>query len=220
MREHGEGSFAERHFEHEPRRFVGMQRELGHSGPIGELHRDGRAQAQRQLASVAGADEQDFPVAALLRRVNGAGVVEARIAAHGKTYLAPHRLRATHDVVCDTGVFHRHEIRDLGHTAVGQEPGEQHVGVGQVELPVYRVVEPRRDLEAAAVIGVEEGREYRGGIKRRKAEEVDRPVLAYQRDCVKVADDPVVFYGRVAVCQHAARSPARKEGDREVLYTA
>ena len=140
-------------------------------------------------------------------RVNGAGVVEARIAAHGKTYLSPHRLRATHDVVCDTGVFHRHEIRDLGHTAVGQEPGEQHVGVGQVELPVYRVVEPRRDLEAAAVIGVEEGRKYRRGIKRRKAEEVDRPVLAYQCDGVKVADDPVVFYGRVAVCQHASAVP-------------
>ena len=94
--------------------------------------------------------------------MRGAGVVEARIAPHLKTYLASDCLRATHEVVCDAGVLHRHEVRYLGDAAVGQEPGEQHVGVGQVQLPVYRVVELRRDLEAAAAIGVEERGKHRG----------------------------------------------------------
>jgi hypothetical protein len=67
---------------------------------------------------------------------------------------------------------------------------------------VFRVVELRRDLEAAAAIGIEESSKHRRRIKRREAEEVDRPTLADQRDCVKVADDAVVFNGRVAVCRH------------------
>ena len=138
-------------------------------------------------------------------RVRGAGVVEARIAPHLETYLAADRLRATHEVVCDAGVLHRHEVRHLGDAAVGQEPGEQHVRVGQVQLPVHRVVELRRDLEAAAAIGIEERGKDRGRIKRREAEEVDRPALAHQRDGVKVADDAVVFNGRVAVCRHRKR---------------
>ena len=94
--------------------------------------------------------------------MRGAAVVEARIAAHAETYLAADRLRATHEVVGDAGVLHRHEVRHLGDAAVGQEPGEQHVGVGQVKLLVHRVVELRRDLEAAAAIGVEESGKHRG----------------------------------------------------------
>ena len=190
------------HLEDEPRRLVGAERELGHGGSVRELHRDGRAQPQHQLARAGAADEQDFRVAAPLDGVRRAGVVEARIAPHPETYLATDGLRATHEVVRDAGVLHRHEVRDLGHAAVRQEPGEQHIRVGQVQLPVHRVVELRRDLEAAAAIGVEESRKHRGGVKRREAEEVDRPVLAYQRDCVKVADDAVVLYGRVAVWEH------------------
>jgi hypothetical protein len=62
----------------------------------------------------------------------------------------------------NAGVLHRHEVRYFGDTAVRQEPGEQHVGVGQVELSMYHVVEPRRDLEAAAAIGVEESGKHRG----------------------------------------------------------
>ena len=107
-------------------------------------------------------DEQNLRVAAPLDRVAGAGVVEARVAPHPEGQLASDRLRATHEVVRHAGVLHRHEVRYFGDAAVGQEPGEQHVGVGQVELSMYRVVEPRRDLEAAAAIGVEERGKHRG----------------------------------------------------------
>ena len=75
-----------------------------------------------------------------------------------ETDLAADRLRPPHEVVRDAGVLHRHEVGHLGDAVVGQEPGEQHVGVGQVELLVRRVVELRRDLEAAAAIGVERAR--------------------------------------------------------------
>ena len=188
------------HLEDEPRRLVGAERELGHGGAVRDLHRDRRAQPQRQLARAGAADEQDLRVAAPLHRVRGAGVVEARIAAHAEAHLATDRLRATHEVVRDAGVLHRHEVGHLGHAVVGQEPGEQHVGVGQVELLVRRVVELRRDLEAAAALGVEEGGEHRRRVEGRQAEEVDRSVLAHQRDRVEVADDAVVLDGRVTVC--------------------
>ena len=67
---------------------------------------------------------------------------------------------------------------------------------------MYHVVEPRRDLEAAAAIGVEERGKDRGRVERRETQEIDRPVFAHQGDCVKVANDAVVLYGRVAVWQH------------------
>ena len=136
--------------EDEPRRFVGAEGELGHGGSLRELHRDRRAQPQRQLARSGAANEQDLRVAALLDGVRRAGVVESWIAAHLETDVPTDGLRATHDVVRDAGVLHWHEIRDLGDAAVRQEPGEQHIRVRQVQLPVDRVVELRRDLEAAA----------------------------------------------------------------------
>ena len=91
-----------------------------------------------------------------------AAAAPARARRSDRRTVFPCRLRATHEVVCNTGVLHRHEVRYLGDAAVGQEPRKQHVGVGQIKLPVYRVVELRRDLEAAAAIGVEESSKHRG----------------------------------------------------------
>ena len=134
--------------------------------------------------------------------MRGAAVIEARITPHRETYLASDRLRATDEIVGDTGVLHRHEVRHLGYAAVGQEPGEQHIRVGQVKLLVHRIVEIRRDPKAATAIGVEESGKDRRRVERREAEKVDRSVLAHQRDGVKVADDAVVFNGRVATRRH------------------
>ena len=149
------------HLENEPRRLFGAERELSHGGSLRDLHRDRRAQPQHQLARIGAAEEQDFCLAAPLHRVRGAGIVESWIAAHAEAHLATDRLRPTDKVVRDSGLLHRHEVGYLGHAAVGQKPGEEHVGVRQVELPVHRVVELRSDLEAASAIGVEEGCEYR-----------------------------------------------------------
>ena len=181
---------------------VGAERELGDGGSLRKLHRNGRTQPQRQLARAGAANEQDFGVAPPLGSVRGAPIVESRLAPHLETHLATDRLRATHDVVGAAGVLYRHEVGHLSHAVVGQEPGEQYIRVGQIQLLVDGVVELRRDLKAAAAIGVEESGKDRGGVKRRKAEEIDRAVLAHQRDCVKVADDAVVFDGRVTVRKH------------------
>ncbi len=94
--------------------------------------------------------------------MRGASVVEAGIAPHPETYLASNSLCPTHEVVCDAGVLHGHEVGQLGDAAVGQEPGEQHIGIWQIQLLVHRVVELRRDLEAATAIGIEESRKHRG----------------------------------------------------------
>jgi hypothetical protein len=119
------------------------------------------------------ADEHQFRVIAPFDGVRRAGVIEPRIAAHGEADLAADRLYATHEVVRDAGILHGHEVRHLGHAAVGQKSGEQHIGVRQVELLVCRVIEVRRDLKAAAAIAVEERRKHRGRIKRWEAEKVD-----------------------------------------------
>ena len=156
-------------------------------------------------ASSPGPERPTKRISLSLRRSDGvrrARVIESRIAAHGETHLAADGLRATDEIVRDAGVLDRHEVRHLGHAAVGQEPRQQHVGVGQVQLLVHRIVELRRDLEPAAAIGVEERGKHGRRVERREAEEVDRAVLADQRDGVEVADDAVVFDGRVAVWQH------------------
>ena len=186
------------HLEDERGRLVRAERELGHGGAVHQLHRDRRAQPQGQLAGTGAADEDHLPVAAPLHRVRGAGIVEARVAAHAEAYLPAHRLHPAHEVVGLAGVLHRHEVGELGDAVVGEEAGEEDVGVGEIELLARRLAELRRDLEAAAALGVEERREHRRRVEGGEAEEVDRAVLAHQRHRVEVADDAVVLDGRVA----------------------
>ena len=134
-----------------------------------------------------------------------AAIVEARIAPHPETDLAANRLRSAHEVVRDPGVLDRHEVRHLGHAAVGEKARQQDVGVRKVELLVHRIVELRRDLKAAAAIGVEQRGKDGRRIERGEAEKVDRPALAHERDGMKVADDAVVFNRSVSVGWHGKR---------------
>ena len=126
-------------------------------------------------------------------RVLRAGVVEARRAVASEADLAAHRLHPAHEVVRHARILHRHEVGDLRHAIGGQEPGEQHVGVGQVKLLVPRRRRAAGDLEAAAALRVEQRGEHRRRIEAREAHEVDRAVLRDQRDGVQVADDAVVL---------------------------
>jgi hypothetical protein len=62
---------------------------------------------------------------------------------------------------------------------------------------MYRIAEPRRDLKPSASLGIHESGKHRGGVERRQAEKIDCPVFSYERDGMKVTDDPVVFYWRI-----------------------
>ena len=81
---------------------------------------------------------------------------------------------------------------------LGQEAGQQDVGVGHVELPDAAALPRRRDAETPARLGIEERGEHRLRVEMRQAEVVDRGVGAHERDGVHVPDQPVVFDGNVA----------------------
>ena len=51
---------------------------------------------------------------------------------------------------------------------VGEKAGQQHGGVGQIELLLARAFEHRRELEAAAAPCVEQRGEYRGRVELRR----------------------------------------------------
>src|SRR5262249_20349018 len=85
-------------------------------------------------------------------------------------------------------------------------PRQEHVGVGEIELLVRGAPEERCDLEAAATLGVDEGRENRRGIEGRQAEEIDGSVHADQGDRVEVADDAVLPDGCVTTRHYSGAS--------------
>ena len=194
----GRRRLREHHLEDEPGRGVGAQRELGQGRAVLETHRDRRPQAQHQLAVAGPPEEEHLGVAPTLGRVGGARIVEARIAAHLEAHLAPHRLRPPHQVVRLPRVLHGHEVGQLGDAVGIEEPRQQHVGVGEIELLARGALEERRDLEASAALRVDEGGEDRRRVEVGQAEEVDRSVHAHQGDGVEVADDAVFPDGGVA----------------------
>jgi len=70
------------------------------------------------------------------------------------------------------------------------------------------------DREAAAAVGVQQGREHRWRVEPRQAAPVDHPAGRHQRHRVQVAYDGVVLDGRVAVRHDAsleARLPRRAD---------
>src|SRR5262249_60338544 len=183
----------------------GSEGELGHGRTILDTHGDRRPKAKRQLAVARSADEEHLRVAATLGRVDGARIVEARIAAHLEAHVAPHRLRPTYQVVRLPDLFHGHEIGDLGDAVGTEEARQQHIAVGKIELLACGFLEQRRNLEPSAALRVDEGREDRRRVEVGQTEEVDRCVHAHQGDGVEVADDPVFADGCVAI-RHRARA--------------
>ena len=81
----------------------------------------------------------------------------------------------------------RHEVLDLTHTVAGEEPGDQHVGIGVVELPGLRG-DRGGQLKAPASAGVQERAEHAGSVERRAAIPVDGAVGSDQGHAVHVAD--------------------------------
>jgi hypothetical protein len=89
-----------------------------------------------------------------------------------------------------------HEIHDLGHSLRGEEPGEQHVGVRQIQLVTVGVLH-RAQIEASAPLVVEDGAENARRVEGRQTQPVYRPVSPDERRCVKIPHDPMVLYGKV-----------------------
>ena len=87
-----------------------------------------------------------------------------------------------------------HEVRELDHPVAEQEPGQQHVGVEQVEL-LPGGVDLGLDGEVPAPLGVEERGEDGGGVEVGPGQEVHGAVHPDERDSVEIADDPVLFDG-------------------------
>jgi hypothetical protein len=102
-------------------------------------------------------------------------------------------------------VFHGHEVGHLGDTLSIEEPRQQHVGVGEIELLARGALEERRDLEASAALRVDQGCEDRRRVEVRQAEEVDRSVHAHQSDGAEIADD-AVFPDRCVATRHCPRT--------------
>ena len=104
------------------------------------------------------------------------------------------------------GAARHHEVNHLAHRVGAQKPGHEHIGIGHVQLPGPDRLSP--DLEAAAAVRVQQGREHRWRVEPRQAAPVDRPVHSHQRHRVQVADDRVILDGRVTV-RHDASPAAR-----------
>ncbi len=84
-----------------------------------------------------------------------------------------------------------HEVLDLRDPVRGEEPCDQDVGVGEVELPgTGRHV--RGQFEAAAPVGVEYRREHAGCIETRAAVPVDGAVGGDERGGTEITDQAVL----------------------------
>ena len=90
----------------------------------------------------------------------------------------------------------RHEVLDLTHPVLGEETGDQHVGIGEIELTGLR---RRRggQLKAPALVCVQERAEHAGGVERRAAMPVDGAVGSHQGHAVQVTDQSMVSDIRV-----------------------
>ncbi len=96
-----------------------------------------------------------------LRRVLGAAVIEPRLQLHHELHGAARYPQLAHQAmpVRWLALDDRHEVQYLADAVGRQEPGDEHGGVREVQLPGDVVTGGRSDLEVTAVVGVQQGRE-------------------------------------------------------------
>src|ERR671915_1435850 len=95
--------------------------------------------------------------------------------------------RARHD---------RHEVKGLGKARMREEAGQEHVGIGQVELVAVGVLH-RSQREMPALLLVEDGAEDTRGVEGGKAQPVYGAVGTDERRRVEVPDDTMVLYRQI-----------------------
>ena len=170
--------------------------ELGRHVAIVELHRHGRAQDQSQRPG-----REDHLAVLVVRGVRRRPVAEAGC------YPRPERQRPAHALhpadqpaavgVVAVGGRHRHEVVHLADPARRGEPGDQHVGVGEVELPGSGG-HGRGQGERPTALGVQDRGEHAGSVEAGAAVPIDGAVGAHQRGAVQVADQTVLRDGEIA----------------------
>jgi hypothetical protein len=126
-----------------------------------------------------------------------AGVVEGRATIDLDGHLPPYDPNLADQIVaCLTFVLDGHEVEHFGHALGREKPGEEHVGVRQVELMAADVLH-RTQAKVSALFVVEDGREHAGGVEPGEAHPVYRPVRANQSGGVQVTYDPVALYREI-----------------------
>src|SRR5215469_3539804 len=66
---------------------------------------------------------------------------------------------------------HRHEVENLADTVRGHEPGDEHCGVGHVQLLGDVAIRHRQDPEIATFLRIKKRREHTRRVEARTAEE-------------------------------------------------
>src|ERR671917_336914 len=126
-----------------------------------------------------------------------AGVVEGGKALDTEVNLPPDDPHVTDERVTLPRARHdRHEVKGLGKSRRREEAGQEHVGIGQVELVAVSVLH-RSQREMPALLLVEDGAEDTRGVEGGKAQPVYGAVGTDERRRVEVPDDTMVLYRQI-----------------------
>ena len=186
FRPDGVGGEDERHA------LTGLDGEVGLCIPVVDgVEIDRRREMQHQIVGL----ETESALVLDDDGVRLAPVIEPRRNRHAELHGAAHAGDPTDDPRAMVGIVRardRHEVLDLGDAVLAQEAGDEHVGVGEVELP-------RGDLSVdgfhgpgTAAAGVEQRTEHTRRVEPRTAEPVDPPVDSHDGRGTQVPDDTVV----------------------------
>src|SRR5919106_2926282 len=122
-----------------------------------------------------------------------AGVIEGRQALDAETHLPPNDPYVADEPVPLPRTRHdRHEVKGLGQAFGREVAGQEHVGVGQVELVAVGVLH-RMQREMPALLVVEDGAEDTRGVEGGQAQPVYGAVGTDERSRVQIPDDTVVL---------------------------
>jgi hypothetical protein len=125
------------------------------------------------------------------------GIIESRRTFHLEVHLSADHLDPANQLVPSTAVLggvYRHVVRDLRYPVGREEAADQDVGVRPIELLARDAVRDRGDLEASALLVVEDRRKDARGVEAWQTQPVYRTVHPDQGRAVQVTDDPVVLY--------------------------
>src|SRR5918993_3914824 len=129
--------------------------------------------------------------------MGAAGVVEGWQALDEEIHPPPYDPHVTYEPVTLPQARHdRHEVKGLGKARRREEAGQEHVGIGQVELVAVGVLH-RSQREMSALLLVEDGTEDTRGVEGGKAQPVYGAVGTDERRRVEVPDDTMVLYRQI-----------------------
>jgi len=190
--------------EHEGHHVALVKVEAGAGVPV-RVALQGRRRAQHESQVIR--REAKAPLGPDVDAVACPPIVEARGETHAQAHRPAHRAHAAHHTLTMVGVVggqHRHAVEHLHHSGAGEEPGDQDVGLGKIELAGVGLPDPGdRPMPA---VGVQQRTENAGGVEAWTAEPVDPTAGAHQRRAAQVADQTVVADRGATLCgEHRRR---------------